>query len=103
MMQVQASEGGVSVKLGSRFGLAEAERLREALVAFAPVSEVVIDFGDVREFEDVAVVPLARMLSGLRHAKVKLRGLTLHQARMLRYFGVESASRGGVRGLAVGA
>ncbi len=91
-MLVRASAGTLFIRFKSRFGASEAERLREAILAFAPLSELVIDFTDVREFEDVAIVPLARTLGGLKHVPVRLRGLTLHQARMLRYFGIEASN-----------
>ncbi len=98
-MHVQASAGALRVRFGSRFGASEVEKLREAIKSFAPVSDLVVDFGDVRVFEDVAIAPLTRLLRGLGRARVRLRGMTLHQSRMLRYFGVDAVGLAGERGV----
>jgi hypothetical protein len=72
-----------------RFGTTEAKALMETLAAADPGSHVTLDFSDVREFEDVAVGPLAEALAGCMRDLVDLRGLSLHQRRMLKYFGVD--------------
>jgi hypothetical protein len=70
-----------------RFGPAEARALVKTLAAADPGSHVTLDFSDVREFEDVAVGALAEALTGCTRDLVDLRGLSLHQRRMLRYLG----------------
>ncbi len=89
-MQVEATRGTLQMRFGRRFAAAEAERLEETIVALGPVNRLTLDFSDVREFEDAAFVPLARTLRSLdATARVSMRGLTLHQRRMLKYFGVD--------------
>ncbi len=88
-MQVETSRGSVLVRFGRRFGPEEAERLEETVVAFSPVSQLVIDFSAVHQFEDAAVIPLARTIRARPGIRLSLRGLTLHHIRLLRYFGVE--------------
>ncbi len=86
--RIEAHPGDLRIRLGSRFDVAEAARLAEAVVAFAPLSRLSVDFTHVRDFSETAIVPLARTLGGLAHATVLLRGMTNHQYRLLRYFGV---------------
>ncbi len=86
--RIEAQPGDLRIRLGDRFDLSEAARLAEAVVAFAPLSRLSVDFTHVREFSETAIVPLARTLGGLAHATVLLRGITRHQYRLLRYFGV---------------
>jgi hypothetical protein len=90
-MQVEASQGALLLRFGSRFAAGEAQRLEEAIVAFTPLTQLTLDFSEVRQFEDAAFVPLARALGSVGQIEIRLRGLTLHQARMLRYFGVGPA------------
>jgi hypothetical protein len=72
-----------------RFGPAEARALTETLAAADPGSRFTLDFSGVREFEDVAVGALAQALAGCTRDAVALLGLSLHQRRMLKYFGVD--------------
>ncbi len=88
-MDVEAARGVCRVQLGRRFAVEEANRLDEMVGAHGRLTELILDFSDVRQFEDAAVVPLARTLRALSSTRVRLRGLTLHQQRMLRYFGVD--------------
>src|SRR5512146_780187 len=90
-MHVEASRGALLMRFGRRFAGREAEHLQEAIRAFAPIAELTLDFSEVRDFEDAAVVPLARALGTLSHVKVRIHGLTMHQWRMLGYFGVRHA------------
>jgi hypothetical protein len=84
-MHVEASPGALLMRFGVRFAVTEAERLQEAVVAFAPFGLLTLDFRNVRHFEDAAVVPLAKTLRVLLSVDVRMRGLTLHQERMLKY------------------
>lgn len=83
-MQLETSGGVMKVKL-SRFRVEEAERLHEAVHALGPLSRLVLDFGHVAEFQDAAVQTLAGIIGELPDARLELRGVTLHQARVLEY------------------
>ena len=87
-VHVQLADGSLLLRFGRHFGVAEAERLTETIRSFAPLTELTLDFTSVREFEDSACGLLAEALADNRALKVVLRGLTLHQSRVLRYFGV---------------
>ncbi len=99
-MRVHLAEGIVLVQLGRQFGAPDARRLREIVLSFAPISKLTLDFALVREFHDAAFAPLAETLRGLSATEVVLRGHTVHQSRMLKYFGVAQPAPAG--GLAVG-
>jgi anti-anti-sigma regulatory factor len=72
-----------------------ARRLEAVLVRGAPGRRLEIDLTQVREFSDFAIAVLANAL--LRcGAFVSLRGLRLHQVRLLRYFGVDAGPLGRV-------
>jgi hypothetical protein len=85
-MRIQAMPGELVVRFGSRFDSNEVSRVAEAIAVFAPLTALTLDFGAIREFRDAAVAPLAAQVSAVG-AKVTLRGLTRHQARVLQYFG----------------
>ncbi len=76
-----------------RFGPAEATALMETLAGVHAASRFTLDFSEVREFEDVAMGPLAQVLTSRSQELIDLRGLSLHQQRMLRYLGVELESQ----------
>lgn len=78
----------VLLRLDRRFGLAEAAALKKALAQTTPGSRLTFDFSAVREFQDLAVASLAEALRNYG-AGAEILGLSLHQRRMLRYFGVE--------------
>ena len=84
-MHVVASGGVLTVELRNRFGLEEAERLHEAVHALAPVSALVLDFAHVTDFQNAAIHSLAQVLGELPEARLEVRGVTLHQARLLEY------------------
>jgi hypothetical protein len=92
-MHVEISRGAVVIRLGPRFAMDEAERLGDTLGACGPVKVLDLDFSQVLEFEDAAVIPLARVLGTVHDASLRMRGLTLHQRRMLRYFGIDEAAQ----------
>jgi hypothetical protein len=77
----------VLLRLDRRFGLAEATALQQALARMTPGSHLTFDFSAVREFQDVAVASLAEALRRYG-VGAEVLGLSLHQRRMLRYFGV---------------
>jgi len=49
--------------------------------------DIVIDVALVRDFDEVGVAALARLVEGSRHRRIALRGLSAHQLRILRYLG----------------
>lgn len=84
-MHVVASGGVMRVELRNRFGPEEAERLHEAVQALAPVSALVLDFAHVTDFQNAALHSLAQVLGELPEARLEVRGVTMHQARLLEY------------------
>jgi hypothetical protein len=88
MMHAQLAEGALLLRFGRQFGIPEAERLAETVLSFAPLSQLTLDFTEVRDFQDSACGLLARLLAANRGLKLVLHGLTLHQSRMLGYRGV---------------
>ncbi len=87
-MRIEAAHGAVLFRLGKRFSTAEAERLHEAAMELQPLTQLTLDFTDVREFHDSALLPLSRTLRELSAPRIVFRGLTLHHTRILRYFGL---------------
>jgi anti-anti-sigma regulatory factor len=86
-------EGRVVFRVSGTFDRDCAWQLREQL-AVETASAIVLDFTDVREFEDLGVALLAHGLSeasgrGARARSVAARGLRYHQLRLFRYFGVD--------------
>jgi hypothetical protein len=88
-MHAQLKNGTLLLRIGTRFGTAEAERVCEATRAFAPLRQLTLDFTDVRDFEQSACAVVAKMLSERFGRKVVLLGVTPGQSRMLKYLGVE--------------
>jgi hypothetical protein len=87
-MHAQLADGSLHLRFGRQFGVPEAQRLSETIRSFGPLTQLTLDFTDVRDFEDCACDLLAATLAANRSLKVVLRGLTLHQSRVLGYFGV---------------
>jgi hypothetical protein len=88
-MLIEAKNDAMTVKLGRRFDLAEARRLADAATAFGPCSEFRVDFSDVRESDDAALSSLAEVLLSVPEGRFELRGITMHQARVLKYLGAD--------------
>lgn len=72
-----------------------ARRLEAVLARGEPGRRLQIDLTQVREFSDFGVAVLANALVRCG-AFVSLRGLRLHQVRLLRYFGVDAGPLGRV-------
>src|SRR5512143_3322178 len=49
--------------------------------------DIVIDVALVREFDEVGVAALARLVECRERQRIALRGLSAHQLRVLRYLG----------------
>lgn len=87
-MVIHAKEGTLRVRLESEFGLDQSRRLMETLEAFGPVSRLIVDFSGIQESRDASLALLARTLASIP-GELALSGVTLHQARVLRYLGVD--------------
>ena len=87
-MRAELTGGSLLLRFGRQFGPAEAERLTATIRSFAPFSQLILDFSDVRDLQDSACGMLAATLAASGAHKVVLRGLTRHQSRMLKYLGV---------------
>ncbi len=74
------------ISMDGIFDLPAAQQVARALEAAPAGQEVRLDLSRVREFHDFSVAVLARALQGRR---VDVRGLRVHQLRLLRYMGVE--------------
>jgi len=77
------------LRLDGVFDAAAARSLRKRLAALPRGAKVVVDFGRVRDFHDLAVADLASTLAQPDGPEIALRGLCHHTLRMLRYFGVD--------------
>ncbi len=88
-MHAQLKDGFLRLRLGRRFGVPEAERVRETVQAFAPLRQLTLDFTDVRDFEQSACQVLAKVVSAIFVRKIVLLGVTLGQSRLLKYLGAD--------------
>jgi len=83
------------IRLEGVFDGLVARRVEAMLAKAEPGIRFHIDVSQVREFHDFGIAVLANALTRCR-AHVALHGLRLHQIRLLRYFGVETAPLGRV-------
>lgn len=93
-MELDATPGALQLRFHSRFSVPEAQHLREAVLALEPIGRLTLDFTDVRELQDSALAIVASTLNAVPRTRVVVRGLTMRQWRLLRYFGVEAPSAG---------
>ena len=87
-MVIESRRGELSVLLGVTFHAKDAERLRDAIGALGPSSRLTVDFSNVHDSQDVALAMLVDSVVDMPPGKVALRGLTLHQKRLLKYLGI---------------
>ncbi len=101
MMDVmKGAHGEVVIRIDGAFDGNAASRLARWLGEVPHSEPLVIDFTGVRVCEDFG---LAEVASGLvDRDRLVVRGLTRHQERMLRYFGVDLGSLLGDDGKALG-
>jgi hypothetical protein len=66
----------------------------EILGSLAPISELVVDFSNVREFHGAALRAFFKAMEPLAGVRVALRGLTEHQSRLLKFLGFPVAAFG---------
>jgi hypothetical protein len=84
----RGARGEVVIRVDGTFDGRAASRLAGWLVEVPPGDPLVVDFSGVRELQDLALAAIARGLAG-RSGHLAVGGLTRHQERVLRYFGVD--------------
>lgn len=94
-MSIQTTEIAGSellLRLTGDFEAADAWQVHEAIQGAGRGALVVLDFSQVRHFEDFAIALIAPDLVATPSHRVRIRGLGLHQRRILEYFGVKGAA-----------
>jgi len=89
-IEIPGSE--ILLRLTGDFEAADAWKVHEAIQGAARGSHVVLDFSQVPHFEDFAIALIAPDLVATSAHKVRIRGLGLHQRRILEYFGVKGSA-----------
>ncbi len=79
------------VRLDGVFDVPAARRVERLLERARPGDSVRLDLTHVREFHDFGIAVLAQALKHGNAVRLALQGLRQHQARLLRYFGVDAA------------
>lgn len=96
MVQTKHGHGADEVavlRLEGAFDDAAAWRVHQTLEQVARGTRVLLDFREVRTFHDFAIELLARdILAGA--GRIGATGLSQHQRRILKYFGVADAGLG---------
>jgi hypothetical protein len=88
MMDVtRSAHGEVVIRISGTFDAKAASRLAGWLVEVTLEEPLVVDFSQVRVCEDFGLASVAPGLAG--RDRLIVRGLSRHQERMLKYFGVE--------------
>jgi len=87
MMDVMRGSHEVVIRIDGTFDAKAATRLAGCLVEVPQDDRLVLDFTQVRACEDFGLAAVAGDL--LTRDRLVVRGLTRHQERMLRYFGVD--------------
>lgn len=88
MMDVtRGAHGEVVIRIDGAFDAKEASRLSGWLGEVPQTEPLVVDFSGVRVCQDFGLAAVARDLS--KRSGLVVRGLTRHQERMLRYFGLD--------------
>ena len=89
--QARSTPGGeMAIILKGNFDAADAWTVHEAVQSADRRWPLVLDFTQVHAFEDFAVALLAPDLVTPTGQRIQVRGLGLHQRRLLEYFGVKS-------------
>ncbi len=88
MMDVtRGARGEVTIRVEGDFDPSEAGRLVGWLREVPPHEPLVIDFAGARHRHDFGFATFAGELAG--RTQLTVRGLSRHQEKLLRYFGVE--------------
>jgi anti-anti-sigma regulatory factor len=88
-MRIDTVRDTLRVRIGPTFEALDVELIQSSVVALGPLSGLAIDFADVRRCDDAALAHLARVVTSLGDKDVTLRGLTIHQSRLLESLGVD--------------
>lgn len=88
--RVDVPGGEVIIRLHGAFTGPDAWAVHEALAS--GVAPVILDFSHVDRFEDFAIALVAPDLARGGARSIRIRGLGLHQRRILEYFGVRGAA-----------
>ncbi|MBI5070241.1 MAG: anti-sigma factor antagonist [Deltaproteobacteria bacterium] len=94
-MSVQTTEvpgSELLLRLTGDFEAADAWKVHETIQSAEHGSHVVLDFSQVRHFEDFAIALIAPDLVGGAEHRIRIRGLGMHQRRILEYFGVKGTA-----------
>lgn len=94
-MQIDAIRDALDVRVGRTFGASDVRRLQETIEVLGPFARLTIDFGAVRQCDDAALARFASLLAWVPGAQISVRGLTLHQWRLLTYLGVHPGDADG--------
>lgn len=92
----RGARGELVIKVDGTFDGRAANRLAGWLAEVPPEEPLVVDFTAVRECQDLGLAAIARGLS-VHGGQLAVHGLTRHQERLLRYFGVNLRSEGDAR------
>jgi hypothetical protein len=83
----RGARGEVVIRIDGSFDAKAASRLTGWLCEVPVDGELVLDFTAVRQCQDFGLAAIALALAG--RERLVIRGLTRHQERMLRYFGLD--------------
>lgn len=86
-MDVTRMRGEVTIRVEGEFDSGEACRLVGWLREVPQHERLVLDFSAARHCQDFGLATIAGELTG--RSEVRVRGLSLHQQKLLGYFGVE--------------
>jgi hypothetical protein len=93
MARRPVQNGAVMLRFHETFDAPDAGRVREAIAAQDDGVPLVIDFSQVRHFQDYALARIAPDLAGATgRRRIRLHGLGPHQLRLLGYFGFRQAA-----------
>jgi hypothetical protein len=84
-MHVELTSEGMVVRPGSGLTSSEETHLQVAIRALTPLPAVMVDLTRAGDLPDASLVALARLLVAAGAVRVRLRGASQHQARLLRY------------------
>jgi hypothetical protein len=87
------NERSLNVRVSASFLLEDALELDAAVADAPPGTEVAVDFWQVREYQGPALARLAEVLRAGR-AHLALRGISIHEVKLLGYLGAPTESFG---------
>jgi hypothetical protein len=92
-MRVERTHGALVIRFGERFAAPEVDRASREILAASQLSQLALDFRDVKHLDLTAVIPLVEALEPLQGVSIAFRGLTLHQSRVFEYLGIRLSGR----------